>query len=449
MMEMSVIAVEILLIILLVIANGIFAMSEIALVSSRKARLQQWANAGNAKARVALELANAPGRFLSTIQIGITLVGILAGAFGGATIAEKLAAALSDVPWIAPYRYAIGLGVVVLGITYLSLILGELVPKQLALSHPERLAAAVASPMHLLSRIAAPVVWLLTVSVEAVVRLLGIRAEAEPPVTEGEIKVLMQQGTEAGVFESAEHEMVRAVLRLGDWRVGAVMTLRTEIVWLDLDDTPEDIQRQIINSTHHSRLLVCQGSLDHVLGVVHTKDLLVQSLAEQRIDLAVAMQRPVFVPESIRALDVLELFKQSGNHMVLVVDEFGSIQGLVTLHDILEAVVGDMPAAGEEVEPRAVQRDDGSWLLDGLLPVDELKERFHLGPMPGEEQDAYQTLGGFVMTQLGRIPVVTDHFAWGELRFEVVDMDGHRVDKILVTPITPGSAPETAGTVTC
>jgi putative hemolysin len=433
---------EILLIVLLVLANGVFAMSEMAVVSSRKARLQQWARAGSAKAGVALELANAPGRFLSTIQIGITLVGILAGAFGGATIAEKLAAALSDVPWLAPYRHAIGLGVVVLGITYLSLIFGELVPKQLALNHPERLAVAVASPMRLLSRIAAPVVWLLTVSIEAVVWLLGIRPAAEPPVTEGEIKVLMQQGTEAGVFEAAEHEMVQAVLRLGDWRVGAVMTLRTDIVWLDLDDTPEEMKRQIINSAPHSRLPVCQGSLDHILGVVHTKDLLVQSLAEQRIDLAVAMQEPVFAPESIRALDVLELFKQSGNHMALVVDEFGSIQGLVTLHDILEAVVGDVSAAGEAVEPRAVQRDDGSWLLDGLLPVDEFRERFHLEPLPGEQQGACQTLGGFVMTQLGRIPAVADHFVWGDRRFEVVDMDGHRVDKVLVTPMTPGSAPE-------
>jgi putative hemolysin len=389
---MAVIVVEILFIVLLVMANGVFAMSEMAMVSSRKTRLQQWANAGNAKARTALDLANAPNRFLSTIQVGITLVGILAGAIGGATIDEELTAALSDVPWLAPYRHAIGLGVVVLSITYLSLILGELVPKQVALSHPERLAAAVASPMRLLSHIAAPVVWLLTVSTEAVVRLLGIHPTAEPPVTEGEIKLLMQQGTEAGVFEATEHDMVQAVLRLGDRRVSAVMTLRTEIDWLDLDDAPEDIQQQIIDSLHHSCLLVCQGRLDNILGVVHTKDLLVQSLAEQRIDLVAAMQRPVFVPESTRVLDVLELFKQSGLHMALVVDEYGGIQGLVTLHDILEAVVGDVPVAGEAIEPRAVQREDGSWLLEGLLPVDELKERFNLGPLPGEEQGAYQTL---------------------------------------------------------
>jgi len=439
---MSTIAVEILLIVGLVLANGVLAMAEMAVVSSRKARLQQWANEGNTKARTALDLAKAPHRFLSTMQIGITLVGILAGAFGGTTIAEALAAALHDVPWLAPYRQAIGLGVVVLGITYLSLILGELVPKQLALSNPERMAAAVASPMRRLSRIAAPVVWLLTVSTNAVLWGLGRRAASEPPVTEGEIKVLMQQGTDAGVFEAAEHEMVQAVLRLGDRRVGAVMTRRTEVVWLDLDAAPADLQRTIIDSGHHSRLLVGQGSLEHVLGVVHTKDLLVQSLAEQGIDLAAAMQRPVFVPESMRALAVLELFKQSGLHMALVVDEYGDLQGLVTLHDILEAVVGNLPAAGEAVEPRAVQRADGSWLLDGLLPVDELKERCNLGSLPGEEQGAYQTLGGFVMTQLGRIPATAEHFAWGGWRFEVVDMDGHRVDQVLVTPLAPGASGE-------
>jgi len=440
--EISTIAVEILLIVVLVLANGVLAMAEMAVVSSRKARLQQWANEGNAKASTALDLATAPHRFLSTIQIGITLVGILAGAFGGTTIAEALAAALQDVPWLASYRQAIGLGVVVLGITYLSLILGELVPKQLALGNPERLAAAVASPMRRLSRLAAPVVWLLTVSTNAVLWGLGRPAASEPPVTEGEIKVLMQQGAAAGVFEAAEHEMVQAVLRLGDRRVGAVMTRRTAVVWLDLDDAPEDLQRQLIDSVHHSRLLVGQGSLDKVLGVVHTKDLLVQSLAEQRIDLVAAMQRPVFVAESTRVLKLVELFKQSGFHMALVVDEYGGLQGLVTLHDILEAVVGDLPAAGEAVEPRAVQRADGSWLFDGLLPVDELKERCNLGSLPGEAQGAYQTLGGFVMTQLGRIPATAERFAWGGWRFEVVDMDGHRVDKVLVTPLAPGASGE-------
>jgi putative hemolysin len=443
---MATVTLEILLIVLLALANGVFAMSEIAVVSSRKARLQQWVNEGNAKARLALDLANAPNRFLSTVQIGITLVGILAGAFGGATIAEELAATLSQVPWLAPYRHAISLGVVVLSIAYLSLIIGELVPKQLALHNPERLATAVAAPMRLLSLIAAPAVWLLTVSAEAVLRVCNIRPAAEPPVTEGEIKLLMRQGAEAGVFAAMEHKMVQAVLRLGDQRLGALMTPRSELVWLDLADAPADIQQRIIDSASHSRLPVGRGSLDHVVGVVHTKDLLVQSLTVQRIDLRAAMQRPLFVPENMRALEVLELFKQLGIHMALVVDEYGSVQGLVTLTNILEAVVGDVPVAGEPVEPRAVQRADGSWLLDGLLPVDELKDLLNLGPLPGEEEGLYQTLSGFVMTQLGRIPVATDHFEWGGFRFEVVDMDGHRVDKVLAIPLAPDASPTPGST---
>jgi putative hemolysin len=431
---MSAMAVEIVLIILLALANGVLALSEIAVLSSRKSRLQQWANEGNTKARTALALANAPERFLSTIQIGITMVGILAGAFGGATLATELAAALPNVPGLAPYRHTIGLGLVVLGITYLSLILGELVPKQLALSQPERFATVFAAPMRLLSRIATPVVWLLTVSTTTVLHVLGRHPTTDPPITEAEIKILMQQGTEAGVFETAEHDMIQAVLRLGDRRVNAVMTPRTEIIWLNLDATPADWQQTIIDSVHHARFLVGQGSLDRVLGVVHTKDLLVQSLAQGYLDLTVAMQPPVFVPENMRALDVLELFKQSSFHIALVVDEYGGLQGLVTLHDILAAVVGDVPTAGELVEPRAVQRDDGSWLLDGSLPVDELQDRLNIAHWPNVEGGAYHTLGGFIMAQLGRIPAVSEYFVWHGWRFEVVDMDGHRVDKVLVTP---------------
>lgn len=446
---MSAMTVEILLIILLVLANGVFALSEIAVLSSRKSRLQQWVNEGNAKARTALELANAPERFLSTIQIGITMVGILAGAFGGATLAEKLAAALQNVPWLAPYRHTIGLVLVVLGITYLSLILGELVPKQLALSQPERFATVFAAPMRLLSRVATPVVWLLTVSTTAVLRMLGRHPTTDPPISEAEIKILMQQGTEAGVFETAEHEMMQAVLRLGDRRVSAVMTPRTEIVWLNLDATPADLQQKIIDSVHHSRFLVGQGSLDWVLGVVNTKDLLVQSLAQGHLDLAAAMQPPVFVPESMRALDMLELFKQSSSHMALVVDEYGGLQGLVTLHDILAAVVGDVPTAGEMVEPRAVQRDDGSWLLDGSLPVDELQDRLNIGQLPSVEGGTYQTLGGFIMAQLGRVPTISEHFVWNRWRFEVIDMDGHRVDKVLVTPVQQHVSPQPTDPEAC
>lgn len=431
---MSPIIFEVLFVLLLIVANGVFAMSEIAIVSARKVRLQQWANEGNPRARVALELANAPNRFLPTVQIGITLIGILAGAFGGATIAELLAGIAGQVPWLAPYSEALGLGIVVVLITYLSLIVGELVPKRVALNNPEQIAMAVATPMRTLSAIAAPVVHLLSTSTEVVLRVLGIKPSAEYQVTEEEIKVLIEQGTEAGTFEAAEQDMVQRVFRLGDRRVSALMTPRLEIAWLDLDDSLEE-NHQTMTTSVHSRFPVCQGSLDNVLGIAQVKDLLVRNLTNQPLDLTASLQTPLFVPEGMLALKVLELFKQSGTHTALVVDEYGVIQGLVTLNDILEAIVGDIPSVDELAEPQAVQREDGSWLLDGMLPVEEFFELFEIEELPEEQQGNFQTLGGFVITHLGRIPAAADHFERSGLRFEVMDMDGNRVDKVLVMPI--------------
>jgi putative hemolysin len=427
------VAFELLILLLLLIANAVFAMSEIAIVSARKARLQQWANEGDTKARVALELANAPNQFLATIQVGITLVGILAGAFGSATLAKELAVALNGLPLLAPYSQAISFGVVVISITYLSLIVGELAPKRLALNSPERIASAIASPMRGLSRLAHPAVRLLSISTDAVLRLIGIQPSAEPPVTEEEIRVLIEQGTQAGMFEEAEQEMVERVFRLGDRRVSAVMTPRTEIVWLDRNASSEEIRRTIAESVH-SRFVIAQGGLDNILGVVHAKDLLARSLGIQAIDLMASLQQPLFVPESMRALALLELFKQSGTHIALAMDEYGGIQGLVTPSDILEAIVGDLPLPGERAEPQVVQREDGSWLLDGMLSVDEFKELLHLSHLPGEDQGLYQTVAGFVIMQLGRIPQAADAFEWEGLRFEVMDMDGNRIDKVLVMP---------------
>lgn len=430
---MSSIAVEILIIFLLVIANGIFAMSEMAIVSARKVRLQQLASQGNAKARVALELADAPNRFLSTVQIGITLIGILAGAFGGATLSNTLAIALNRIPMLAPYSQAISFGVVVVGITYLSLILGELVPKRLALNNPERIAATMAVPMRTLAAIASPVVHLLSASTDLVLRVLGIQPSSEPQVTEEEIRVLIEQGTEAGTFEAAEQDMVERVFRLGDRPVSALMTPRPDIVWLDLEDTPEENRQKILDSCH-SRFPVCQEGLDNVLGISHVTDMLERCLSGQALDLTVSLRQPIFVPESTRGLKILELFKQTGIHMALVVDEYGVIQGLVTLNDIMVEIVGDVPNAGDLEEPMAVQREDGSWLLDGMLSVDEFFKIFDIEEIPKEHRGSYQTLGGFVITHLGRIPSAADHFEWEFLRFEVMDMDGNRVDKVLVTP---------------
>ncbi len=432
---MASIIFEVLFILLLVVANGVFAMSEMAVVSARKVRLQQWANEGNNNARTALELANAPTRFLSTVQVGITLIGILAGALGGATIAKKLALLVSQIRLLAPYSQAIGLGIVVVSITYLSLIIGELVPKRVALNNPERIAATIATPMRALSALASPVVHLLSTSTEVALRLLGIKPSLEPQVTEEEIRVLIKQGTEAGTFEVAEQDMVQRVFRLGDRQVSGLMTPRLEIVWLDLEDLAENNRHKMTHSAH-SRFPVCQGGLDNVIGVVQVKDLLARSLAGEVIDLTAALQTPLFVPESMPALNVLELFKQSGTHTALVVDEYGVVQGLVTLNDILEAIVGDIPSVDELAEPQVVQREDGSWLLDGLLPVEDFFELFNIQALADEQRGNYQTLGGFVTSHLGRIPAAADHFEWRKLRFEVMDMDGNRVDKVLIMPIS-------------
>ena len=409
-------------------------MSELAIVSVRKVRLQQLANQGDIKARIALELANAPNQFLASVQIGITLLAILSGAFAESTIARRLIPLLNLVPWLAPYSDALSSVIAILIITYLTLIIGELVPKRLALNYPERIASVVAIPMRMLANIASPVVYLLSASTDLVVRMMGIKPSTEPQVTEEEIRVLIEQGTEAGTFEEAEQDMVERVFRLGDRPVNALMTPRPDIVWLDLEDTAEENRKKMLDSCH-SRFPVCQGGLDNVLGIMHVTDLLARSLSGQQLDLTVSLRQPVFVPESTRGLKILEVFKQTGIHLALVVDEYGVIQGLVTLNDIMVEIVGDVPSAGELEEPQAVQREDGSWLLDGMLPVDEFFEIFEIDEIPTDHRGSYQTLGGFVITHLGRIPSAADYFEWESLRFEVMDMDGNRVDKVLVTPM--------------
>jgi len=430
---MSGITLEVIFILILILANGLLAMAEIAMISARKARLQQRADDGDEQARAALDLANDPADFLSTVQIGITLVGVLAGAFGGATIAAQISGWVAGFPILAPYSAAIGVGLVVIIITYFTLVLGELVPKRLALHNPERIATLMAAPMRLLSRLTSPLVRLLSFSSNLVLRLLGAKPSNEPPVTEEEIKVMIEQGTQAGVFVEAEQDMVQAIFRLADRRVGTLMTPRTDVVWLDLDDTLEENQRKLFGSAH-SRFPVAEGSLDHVVGVVLAKDLLSSCITGRTLDLREVLLSPMFVPESMPALHVLEQFRESRIHTALVIDEYGGFQGLVTLFDILESIVGEIPDAGDTSDLEVTQREDGSWLVDGMLPVDELKEIFHLSTLPGEERGYYQTVGGFLMTFLGRIPVASDHFVWSGLRFEVMDMDGLRVDKVLIVP---------------
>jgi magnesium and cobalt exporter, CNNM family len=428
----STIAFEVIVIFLLLVANGIFAMSEIAVVTARKSRLQELANNGKARARAALELANAPNPFLSSVQIGITLVGILAGAFGGGALTEWIAAQLNTIPVISAYSRSIALGIVVLGITYFSVIIGELVPKRLALGHPETIAMLMAPPMRLLLKVCAPVVHLLSFSTDLVFRLFGKKLDEQTSVTEEEVRTLVRQGTAAGVFEELEQDMVEAVFQLGDKSARALMTPRTQIVWLDVNDTVERIRAKLSDSGH-SRFPVCTGSLDNVVGVVQAKDLLASVLSDKTVNPQASMQQPAFVPRGMPALQVLDHIKQSGSHIVLVVDEYGGIEGLLTHHDILEAIAGDMPLGKTPPEPKAVQRKDGSWLLDGMLSIDEFKEIFHLDNLPGEKKDTFQTLGGFIFTQMGRVPSASEQFEWNGLRFEVVDMDGKRIDKVLVS----------------
>jgi putative hemolysin len=423
---------EVLLILLLVVANGVFSGSEIAIVSARKVRLEQLARQGSKKARVALKLANSPNNFLSAVQIGITLIGILSGAVGGATLASRLQPLLNLVPPLVPYSEPLSIGIVVTFITYLSLVIGELVPKRIALNSPEQIACRVARPMNLLTKLTAPIVHLLSVSTDGMLRLLNIRVNEEQTVTEEEIKVLIEQGARAGLFEVAEQDMVTRVFRLGDRPIRSMMTPRPEMDWLDIEAPVSEMQQEILDSPY-SHFPVGRESIDQCLGVVSAKDFLAARLHGKSVDLMSILQPALFVPENMSALNVLERVKQSGQHMALITDEYGGIEGLVTLNDLIEAIVGSLP--DQDDEPQIIRREDGSWLLDGLLSTDELKELLQRDTLPSEASGNYHTLGGLVVTVLGRVPQSGDHFETEGLRFEVVDMDGNRVDKVLVTPM--------------
>jgi putative hemolysin len=423
---------EILILAILILINALFAMSEIAVVSSRKIRLEQMAEAGFAGAQSALALAADPSRFLSTVQFGITLIGILSGAYGEAALASRLQSVFESAPLLAQYAHEIALGIVVVGLTFASLIFGELVPKRLALHHPETIAALFARPMTLLSRAAAPFVRFLAATTEGTLRLLGVRKSDEPPVTEAEIQGLMRQGMEAGVFEQEEHALVARVFQLDERKLPAIMTPRVDVVYLDVDDDlPTNLDR--VTEARYTRYPVCQDGWSNVIGVVSTVDLLEQSLAGTPIDLRALAQPAGFVPDSVTVMDLLEHFKRNRSELALVVDEYGEIEGLVTLNDVLEALVGDLPALDEEANQDIVRRDDGSWLIDGSISLNQLREAIGFsGSFPDEEQGGYHTMAGLVMTVLGRIPRVSDHFVLGGFRFEVVDMDQKRVDRVLV-----------------
>jgi putative hemolysin len=413
---------------ILLVLNGILAMAEAALLSSRKARLQNESNKGDEGATAALKLAENPNQFLSIIQIGITSIDLLIGALTGATLGVWIDHQLEQYAAFERYSEIIAILIGVLPITYLSLVLGKLVPKRLALRNPEGVSAILALPMIFFSKLFSPVVRFLSFSTESVLRLMGVKATAELPVTEEEIHLLMDQGTQAGVFEESEQDMVEGVFSLGEQRVYSLMTPRTEIVWLDIEDTIDEIHKKI-EENEVSRFPVRQDTLDVILGIVKSRDLLLASLSGQEINLKDLLKPAFYIPETMSAGKALEIFKEKGTEMLLVIDEFGGLQGLLTVHDVIEEIVGQI----EREEPQATQRQDGSWLLDGMLEVDEFKEIFNLPPLPHE--DEYETLSGFVMLSLGRVPQTADQFEWHHLRFEVIDMDGRRVDKVLVTTL--------------
>ncbi|WP_029006935.1 hemolysin family protein [Azospirillum halopraeferens] len=422
-------ALEIAVIVMLTLLNGAFAMSELAIVSSRKSRLQHMAEQGVHGARAALRLIDDPGRFLSTVQIGITLVGVVAGAYGGATLGDRFGSWLDAMPGLAGYGHVIGVGSVLVVITFLSIVLGELIPKRIALKNPERTASIVSRPMRLLSKVAAPFVWLLGTATDVVLRLLGLHGERDATVTEEEVRSMINEGTRAGIFAPEEKEMIDGVLRLADRKVRSIMTPRPDVFWIDINDQQDAILKEILKGGH-SRYPVCRGELDEIVGLIHTRDLLDYAARGKPLDLEASAVKPLVVHDGTPVLKLLDLMKKSGLHIAVVVDEYGSVEGLVSITDILETIAGDMPDAGEAPDVGAVRRDDGSWLIEGWMPVDEFEDTVGIRGL--RNSGDFHTVAGFVLNTLGHVPVAGESFERGGVRFEVVDMDGRRIDKVLV-----------------
>ena len=430
---MSTIVFEIVAVLVLIVANGVLAMSEIAVVTARKSRLATKARQGDARASAAVRLKEAPTQFLSTVQIGITLIGILAGALGGARLAGHLAPLLARVDWLAPYANGVAFGIVVAIVTYLSLVIGELAPKRLAMAAPERIASVVARPMTTLARITGPLVALLTASTRLVVAPFRVGSKDDADVTEDDIRAMIAQATATGAVHETEQDILERVFFLGDRRASGVMTPRHDIEWIDASATPDDLRRQL-DPPSHARYLVCDGSLDRVVGVLYARELLGQCLRGQPLAPRELLRQPLFVPETIPVLRLLEMFRRSDIRMAVTLDEYGAVRGIVTIDDILEDLIADIP--GASVDEEIVRREDGSWLIDGSVPIDDLAQRLGLeraSIAPG----AYTTLGGLVMSQLGHVPRVGERLTLAGFTFEVVDMDGRRVDRVLVTPPAP------------
>lgn len=429
---------DILIILGLILVNGIFAMSEIAIVTSKRIRLLKLAENGSRGAQAALDLSENPSRFFSTIQVGITLIGIFNGAYGEASLVERLTPEVALLPFIGEFAREIALGVVVVGITFGSLILGELVPKRIAMQYPETVASMIAAPMLWLSRLMGPFVKVLTGTTEFILRLLGMHHKKDDAVTEEEIAGMFREGTDAGLFEKTEHDIVSRALRLDDQRVASLMTPRLDVHFIDLEDTIEVNLAKIADSSYN-RFPVCKGDISHVIGIVHAGSLFEQAIrgkSMDAVDIAAATRPPLFVPETISAMQLLETLKENRAELALVIDEYGEIEGIVTLSDVLGALVGDVSVIDEHHEVDGVRREDGSWLIDGGVSFDRFRELLETEVrFPEESAGTYHTLAGFVMTFLGHIPQMTDNFEWEGYRIEVIDMDRNRIDRLLITQL--------------
>ncbi|MCC7561530.1 hemolysin family protein [Methanobrevibacter arboriphilus] len=420
---------EIIIILILIVLNGVLAMSELAIVSSRRSKLQQMANEGKKHAKTVIELIDDPNQFLSTIQIGITLIGILAGAFGGATLAEPLS---QNLTFLGDYANGASVIIVVLIITYLSLVIGELVPKRIALNNPENIAVRVAKYMKILSKVCGPLVKVLSSSTNFILKIIGSSESKDSIVTEDEIKMLIEEGIEDGTIEKEEEDIIKRVFRLDEQKVDMLMTPKNEIIWIDLEESLEESKKKIIES-ERSIFPVAEGDLDNLLGVAQAKDILSSIFKEENLNIKNYLKKPLIVPENLPSLDILKLFKENLEyvHIAIVVDEYGSVEGLITLNDILEGIVGDIPGIDEMDEPNAIERKDGSWLIDSGYSIDRFKELFEIEDL-NEEEGNFTTLAGFILSYLNKIPETGEEFSWKNFDFEIVDMDGHHIDKILV-----------------
>jgi len=435
---------ELLTLLLLVLLNAVLVLSEMSVVSSRRLRLERWTEEGRPGAAAALQLATEPAHFLSTVQIGMSAIGIFSGALSEATLSGHVAEFFAGFGVAQPYAGRLALVIVVAVVSSCYLLFGELVPKRLALRNPESIASALAPVMQSVTRLAFPLVKAFSAASDAVLRLFRTSPQ-EPLVTEEDINVLMEQGAQAGVFERQEQVMVSRVLGLDERRVASAMTPRGDIVWLDLND-PFEVNRQKMLVSPHSRFPLCKDGLTDVIGVVDARSLLEDAFLGRRIDLANRAEKPLYVPEVLTVMKVLETFKKHRQHFALVVDEYGELQGLVTMSDIMETLVGDIATVEYAAEPDIVRRDDGSLLVDGSVSPERFKEATGLEePLPAEESGSYQTLGGFTMLQLEHIPQVGDKFESCGFRFEVLDMDGNRVDKLLVTRLAASGPKADAG----